>query len=202
MPNTWKTLFLEPSLVLNANDLPVLACYITRERRNTFGDGVTGIPDFRTELTMVFAGSQKLDVPEGSQTPPLLEDWMARLDDVLLRNPKFVNLTEGILSMDRTSQIAKVAETPVYEIRLEMVMQYTDYFEPIIPDDYLTMHVESRYPTAQTDPAEVQQVVAEYDVDQNARTAEGRNKGADDQGVARKSGRGNVETSGKRRAPQ
>ncbi|UGY13743.1 hypothetical protein HAP48_0035005 [Bradyrhizobium septentrionale] len=190
MPGTFKTFGLEPMLIINEADLPMVAVHIVRERRNALGDADIGPPKFRTELTLNISGSTKALTDEANQ-PSILEDWMSQLDTVLLRNPKFVNLSEGVLSMDRISQLAKVGETTLYEIRIEMVLQYTDWFEPIVPDDLKTIHVETRYPSPTSDPAEVQQVVAQYDLHQTQGTvADHAQPDADHQGLARPERRG------------
>ncbi|MCA1419488.1 hypothetical protein I6F24_12440 [Bradyrhizobium sp. BRP23] len=186
MPDTFKSFGLEPMLIINGDDLPMIAVHILRERRNALGDADIGPPKFRTELTLGISGSIKALTDEANQ-PSILEEWMSQIDTVLLRNPQFVNMSEGVLSMDRLSQLAKVGETTLYEIRIEMVLQYTDWFEPIVPDDLKTIHVETRYPSATTDPAEVQQVVTQYDFDQTQGTGAGApEQGADHQGLARR----------------
>ncbi|MGY3130111.1 hypothetical protein ACVWZM_000793 [Bradyrhizobium sp. USDA 4501] len=199
MPDTFKSFGLEPMLIINGDDLPMIAVHILRERRNGTYDA--GVPFFRTELTLGISGSIKAKTDEANQ-PSILEDWMSQIDIVLLRDPQFVNLSDRIVSMDRTSQLAKVGETTLYEIRIEMVMQYEDWFEPIVPDDLRTIHVETRYPSPTTDPAEVQQVVTQYDLDQTQRAREHQGAAdSDHQGMAGTERR-HPGASGQRPAPR
>jgi hypothetical protein len=93
------------------------------------------------------------------------------LDDILLTNPKFVRLVEGFTGMDRQSQYAKVGETTLFEIRVEMVMEFTGWFDPVVNDDFNTLHIETRYPSYDTDPDEVMQIIRQYDLTQNEITA-------------------------------
>ncbi|WP_370135404.1 hypothetical protein [Bradyrhizobium sp. USDA 313] len=199
MPGTFKSFGLEPMLIINPDDLPMIAVHILREKRNSDGDA--GVPSFEVDLTLGISGSIKAKTDEANQ-PSILEDWMTQLDTVLLRNPEFVNMSSQVLSMDRTSQLAKVGETTLYEIRIEMVLRYQDWFEPIVPDDLKTIHVETRYPSPTTDPAEVQQVVTQYDLDQTQRAREHQGAADNDhQGVAGTERR-DLGASGQRPAPR
>jgi hypothetical protein len=56
---------------------------------------------------------------------------------------------------------------PIAELRFTLTCDLgTLDFPPVIEDQFLTMHVETRYP-AGSDPAEIQQTTAEYDIPQN-----------------------------------
>ncbi len=147
------------------DDLPLLMVYILRERRSPDGDANAGEPRFVHRVHLGIAGAVALS-DDGAQLETL-EAMMANIDDVLLTDPRFINMFEGIESMDRRSQYASVAETPLGEIQIEMVVTFRSYWEPKVPDDFAVLHVETRYPTAATDPAEVHQLTREHDVPQN-----------------------------------
>jgi hypothetical protein len=157
-----------PMLQVQPTDLPVLGIYILRERREQDGQANQGEPHFKHTLTMGFSGGVHVRTDNQNELNAL-EETMSALDELLLTDPRFVNLTEGITSMDRISQYAKIGETTLFEIRVEMTMEWSSRWEPVITDDFNTLHVESRYPSPTTDPAEVQQVVAQYDIPQNAK---------------------------------
>lgn len=162
----FKTYRKTPMLMVDPSDLPTLGVFIMRERRRADGDENAGEPRFIHELTLGFSGAENLETDKVGALATL-EETMSLVDDALLTDPRFVNLTEGVLSMDRQSQYSKVGETSLAEIRVEMVLKFRTRYPPVIPDDLETIHVESRYPKSDVDPAEVQQIVREYDIEQN-----------------------------------
>jgi hypothetical protein len=169
MTGKFVSYWLNPMTQINPGDLPAVAVHILRERRTADGDANCGPPKFVHQLSLGISGSISMvtDDISGAAPPVVLEDWMTQIDDLLLRDPRFVNLSEGVLSMDRLHQYAKTGETSLFEIRVEMVVQFRSNYEPVIVDDFETIHIESRYPSPDTDPAEVQQVVQQYDIPQN-----------------------------------
>jgi hypothetical protein len=165
----FKTYRKTPMLQIQPTDLPVLAVHIMRERRTAWGQRNQGEPKYQAELTLGFSGAVHVETDQQDELQAL-EQTMSELDEMLLCQPSFVNLTDGVESMDRLAQYAKVGEVTLFEIRVEMVLGLGQVlFEPNIPDDFLTIHVESRYPSPTTDPAQVQQIVAQYDIPQNAK---------------------------------
>jgi len=162
----FKKIIRTPTLIMNAGDLPLLGVYIVREERTADGDANTGPPHFVHRLTMHLNGAVNVETEAREEVLVDLEAWMSQIDDILLRNPKFVNLSEGILSMSRVSQFAKVNDTVLGEIRVEMVMQYRTRFEPVINDDFKTMHIKSVYPSPER-AGVTQQVESEFDIPQN-----------------------------------
>jgi hypothetical protein len=89
---------------------------------------------------------------------------MATLDDILLSDPAFVRMTEGVLGMDRVGQYAKVGEVTLFEIRVEMTIQFRSYFEPRIPDELHTIHVTTQYPDKAHVDSGTQQLTQVYDI--------------------------------------
>jgi hypothetical protein len=154
-----------PMLTAESKDLPVLGVYILREQRTALGDSNAGVPKFQHRLTLGFSGAIKVESDEENQLTDL-EDVMSQIDDLLLRAPAFVNLTEGIDSMDRLSQYAKIGEVSVAEIRIEMVLTWKEEFEPIIPDDLNVVHITTQYPgdRSATEDAGVLQITTEYEL--------------------------------------
>jgi hypothetical protein len=164
----FKTYRQTPMLQIQPTDLPVLGVHIMRERREQDGFANESEPHFKHVLTLGFSGAVHVQTDQQDQLQAL-EETMADLDDLLLADPRFVDLSEGITSMDRVSQYAKVGEITLFEIRVEMTMEFSSRFPPVITDDFLRVHVESRYPTATVDPAEIQQVIVQYDINENAK---------------------------------
>lgn len=155
-----------PMLQFNPDDLPSCAVYITRERRVPLGDANHGPPSFRHELTLSIAAAMAMRRQEQDELS-ILEERFDEIDVLLLRNPTWVAMTEGIQSVDRQSQYSKAGDTPVAEIKIEMVLTFNTIYEPIVDDDFEVLHVETRYPDSDVNPAEVQQVVVQYDIPQN-----------------------------------
>jgi hypothetical protein len=161
----FKTFKRTPMRQVAPGDLPLLGVYILRETRSPDGDANEGEPRFFHRLHLGIAGAISA-ADDGAQFSTL-ESMMAQIDDRLLTSPAFIRMIEGVEQMDRRSQYAIMGETPLAEIQIEMVVTFRTYWPPIIPDDLRTIHVETRYPKATTDPAEVQQVVEQYDIPQN-----------------------------------
>jgi hypothetical protein len=181
----FKTYRKTPMLQVQPTDLPLLGVYILRERRTPMGNANHAEPKFKHDLTLGFSGAIHADTDDQNKLYAL-EEWMSELDDILLTDPKFVTLVEGFTAMDRQSQYAKVGETTLFEIRVEMQMEFSGWFDPKVEDDFNTLHIESRYPSIDADPDEVLQIIRQYDLTQNelkaalsnaARTKAGLNGG-------------------------
>jgi hypothetical protein len=155
-----------PMLQINKADLPIMGVYILREQRSADGDANVGVPKFLHHLTLGIAGAVSVESDAEGEFLGL-EDTMTAIDEFLLRKKSWLDLIEGVVSMDRKSQYSKVGEVSLAEIRVEMVVQFRSQYEPVIEDDFLTMHVKTAYPTAATTDSEVLQVEAEFDIPQN-----------------------------------
>ena len=141
----FKTYRQTPMLQVQPGDLPVLAVHILRERRSTDGQSNQAEPKFIHDLTLGFSGAVHVETDKQDQIHDL-EEWMATLDDILLSDPQFVNLTEGVTAMDRVGQYAKVGETTLFEIRIEMNVQFRSNFTPRIHDVLATVDVKTKVP--------------------------------------------------------
>lgn len=171
----FKTYRKTPMLQVNPGDLPVLGVYILREQRTPMGNANHAEPKFKHSLTLGFSGAIHADTDDQNKYY-LLEQAMSEVDDVLLTDPKFVNLVEGFTAMDRTSQYAKVGETTLFEIRVEMQMEFSGWFPPKVVDDFNLLHVTLQYPP-DVDPAVVLQIIRIYEINQNAKSKAGRPNG-------------------------
>jgi hypothetical protein len=162
----FKTYRNTPALQAQPIDLPVLGIYILRERRTALGSWNHAAPKFHFQLTLGLSGAVQADTGMDEQNQLLdLERWMTELDDFLLRDPGFVQMTEGIESMDRQSQYAKQGETTVFEIRVEMVLHYTGYYEPIVPDVLEKVVVDSQFPDKEHADSGTPQIHREYEIE-------------------------------------
>jgi hypothetical protein len=162
----FKTYRNTPALQVTPQDLPMLGVYILRERRVQSGHANHAIPDFQAELTLGFSGACQADTEDQNQLL-VLEEMMTELDDMLLTNAVYVKRVEGFTGMDRQSQYAKVGETTLFEIRVEMQMTYRTWFNPVVVDDFNTMHLTLQYPP-NVDPDSVLEIIRIYEINQNA----------------------------------
>lgn len=147
----FKTYRSTPMLQVQPGDLPVLAVHIMRERRAQDGQANQTVPHFKHAVTLGFSAAVQVDFNEQDQLQAY-EEVMSLLDDIILANVDFVKLTEGVTEMDRVSQYTKIGETTLFEIRVEMVIEFSSRFEPTIIDDLKKIHITTRFPTeAQAD---------------------------------------------------
>ena len=142
---TFKTYRQTPMLQVQPGDLPILAVHILRERRSPDGQGTQTSPRFIHDLTLGFSGAVNMENDKQDEINAL-EQWMATIDDILLSDATFTRLWEAVLGMDRVGQYAKVGETTLFEIRVEMNLQFRSYFEPRVPDDLKVIHIETQFP--------------------------------------------------------
>lgn len=162
---TWfKTYRITPMLQVQPQDLPVLGIYILRERREN-NQANQAEPKFNIALTLGFSGGVHVETAKQDQLSAL-EDAMSELYELLLREPTFVRMSEGISSMDRTSQFAKVGETTLYEIRIEMTLLNSEYHPPRVDDLFRTLHVTTQFPDKEHVDAGTPQIIREYDIPQ------------------------------------
>jgi hypothetical protein len=162
----FKTYRKTPMMQVTPADLPMLGVYILREQRTPMGNANHAEPKFKHSLTLGFSGAIHADTDDQNRYYQL-EEAMSEVDDVLLTDPKFVKLVEGFTAMDRQSQYAKVGETTLFEIRVEMQMEFSGWFPPKVEDDFNTLHVTLQYPP-DVDPDTVLQIIRIYEVNQNA----------------------------------
>jgi hypothetical protein len=143
--DTFKTYRRTPMLQIQPGDLPVLAVHLLRERRVVDGQSNQGEPMFIHDITLGFSGAVNMETDKQDQISAL-EEWMATIDDILFSDAGFVKMTEGFTAMDRVGQYAKVGETTLFEIRVEVSIQTRSYFEPRIHDVLATVDVKTKVP--------------------------------------------------------
>jgi hypothetical protein len=127
-------------------------------------------PHFKHALTMGFSGAIQVETDKQDELQAL-EEWMSELDDMLLCNPHFVNLTEGVTAMDRVGQYSKVGEVTLYEIRVEMTMEFSSTFPPVVIDDLKRVVVDTQFPDKEHADAGTPQLHREYELDTGTKSA-------------------------------
>jgi hypothetical protein len=145
---TFKTYRQTPMLQVQPGDLPVLGVHLLRERRIRPGNANHGEPEFVHDITLGFSGAVHVETDKQNDIHAL-EQWMAQLDDMLLSDPSFVNMAGGITAMDRVGQYAKVGETTLFEIRVEMSIASQSWFPPRVPDVLEKVVVDTQFPDAE-----------------------------------------------------
>lgn len=160
----FKTYRLTPMLQVQPGDLPILGVYLLRERRLQDGHANHTEPHFKHLMTLGFSGGVHVETDKQTDLPAL-EEMMSELDDVLLSDPHFVNLTEGVTEMDRVAQFAKVGETTLYEIRVEMSLEFSSRFPPRVPDDLKVVHVTTQFPDKEHVDSGTPQIERVYDIE-------------------------------------
>lgn len=173
----FKTYRKTPMMQVTPADLPMLGVYILREQGVALGSADHAEPKFQTTLTLGVSGAIHADTDDQNKFY-VLERSMAEVADALLSNPRFVKLTEGFPSADRISQYAKVGETTLFEIRVELQVAYSSWFPPKVDDDFNTLHVTLQYPPG-VDPDTVQEIIRVYELNENARQSKRLNGGQD-----------------------
>jgi hypothetical protein len=161
---TFKTYRQTPMLQVQPGDLPILAVHVLRERRAPDGQPNQTTPKFIHDLTLGFSGAVHVETDKQDQIHDL-EEWMATLDDILLSDPSFVRLTEGVTAMDRVGQYAKIGETTLFEIRVEMNIQFRSNFPPRVPDDLKVIHVTTQFPDKAHADSGTPQLEREYEIE-------------------------------------
>jgi hypothetical protein len=141
----FKTYRQTPMLQVQPGDLPVLAVHILRERRLPDGQSNQTMPKFIHDLTLGFSGAVHVETDKQNQISDL-EEWMSTVDDILLSDPSFTRMMEGVTAMDRVGQYAKIGETTLFEIRVEMNVQFRSYFDPRVPDDFKSVRITTQFP--------------------------------------------------------
>jgi hypothetical protein len=164
----FKTYRKTPMLQVQPGDLPVLAVHLLRERRIPDGQSNQAEPKFIHDLTLGFSGAVHVETDKQNDINDL-EEWMATVDDILLSDPAFVNLTEGVTAMDRVGQYAKIGETTLYEIRIEMNVQFRSHFTPRVPDTLEKVVITTQFPDKAHADAGTEQLVREYDIETTKR---------------------------------
>ena len=173
MGTRFKTYLRTPALQVQPHDLPMLGVFILREKSSPWGDAHTAEPKFLTQLTLGLSGAVHAETANQNQLLEL-EQWMADLLEILLGDPKYLHNVNGpptngfgVVGMDRQAQYAKVGETTLFEIRIEMVVQFTQHYPPRVVDDFKTLHVETQFPDKEHAESGTPQIVRVYDIPQN-----------------------------------
>lgn len=123
-----------PMLKLQPKKLPNLSVYLLRDVMVPDGDANAGEPRFLHNTHIGFSGAILADDEDAALLK--LDAIMARIPEVLFKDPTFVAMIEGVVSCDRRFVFSNIGETPMAEIQLEMVFSYRSDWEPNVPNDF------------------------------------------------------------------
>lgn len=160
----FKTYSRTPALNIEPQDLPLFAVYLLRDREQGIAPTM-GEPTFKQYCHLGIAG-MILQSNVDSQLQTLAAKLMAsRL--ALYTDPSFMRLIDGIESSDTRLQFGRTGELGTAEYQMELVVCFETVWPPNVVDDYLRLHLETRFPPPLTDPLATPQVVRAWDIEQN-----------------------------------
>ena len=159
-------------LIIQPSSIPFCGVYMLQEMMLPDGEPNTGEPRFRTAVRLGVSVIVQNNDPVAAENK--LDDAMQEISIGLFTDSTYYNnksfQIQGFTSASRQHVFGRVGtldnETPIAELRFELVVDLgIIYYPPNVPDTLEVIHLETRYP-AGSDPAEIQQVTSEYDLEQ------------------------------------
>lgn len=160
--------------VILTESIPFCGVYILQEFMASDGDAQAGQPRFRT--TVRYGVSVIIQDNDTEKAEWQLDKALQTISRGLFTDPTFYNNSyfkiQGFTGGKREhvfGHIGSDQQTPIAELRWELMcdLGVIDY-PPVVPDMLEVIHEETIFPDDTTgDPSRVQQVVVEYDIDQN-----------------------------------
>ena len=150
--------------------IPFLGVYFISEDLLPDGDANAGEPRFRSMT--VYGFSIIVQNNDAAAAENTLDDAWVLLTNGLFTDPSlYLNPKAQIQSYQRGTRTHQFGSTgsdnsiPIAECRFTLTIDLgVNDFPPIVPDVLSKVRLDTRYPTAGTDPDEVQQIGAEYDL--------------------------------------
>ncbi len=157
-------------LQIQLESLPLCGVYFIQELGSPDGESQTGETRFRTAVRIGF--SVMIVYNDGDAAEYELDNAYQALcglfSDPFFRRDGSTCLVQGFNTESRQhifGNLGQSNETPIAELRMELMVDLgTITFPTIITDDLNVIHVEVDYPYGRDD---VQNVVVEYDLEQN-----------------------------------
>jgi len=150
-------------------ELDLLACYMLSNDGIPDGNSTIGPVKLLEQVQIGFSGIIA-DSDSGS-IHRRLAVYTSALDELLLRDPSFVrfDLFQGVERRAIKFQTGQVGQTPCSEFHYLITFSVRNVWEPVITDDFLTMHLETIFPLGETadEIAHTLQVRAVWDIPQN-----------------------------------
>ena len=130
-----------PVRQLQPTDCPALTIVMGDEVANADEDATAGPPHFVHEATYHVSVLRAFDDPDTLDGK--IEDDCAAIQNLLLRNVGLNQMIEGITSMRRSRAFPQQGETYFVELRLELTVQFRTIWNPVTPDAFTGMDVDS-----------------------------------------------------------
>lgn len=149
-----------PVLTIQPEDLPCLSVYLLRDREQPFGDPNVAEPRFKQYAHLGISG---MILASNVDTQlEMLADKIAATRIALYTDTSFIRLIDGFESSDTKLVFSRAGETAMAEYQMELVVSFTTYWPPDVPDDFLRLHLETVFPSPE-EAAGVEQIVRVWD---------------------------------------
>lgn len=157
-----------PMETWQSTDLPLLAVFLVNEL--AVSDGNAGEPHFLHTLTI---GIQAVVLSSDNEAQrAAINAALGKIDLAILTDPPTLLNIEEVTQMQRQFKYGRTGETPFAQLSSAVSMTFRSRWPPFVPDDFLVLHVQTRFPAGADSNtiAQTQQVVAQWDILQNTNT--------------------------------
>jgi len=159
----FKTYRRTPALRVEPPDLPLITVYVLRDREQSVGDSNTGSPEFRHYVTLGLEGIINLsDVDQQLET---LAQLMLACRVAIYSDAGFIRMVEGVESSETRLVFNRKGENPTAGYQMELTVHFMTVWPPDVADDYLRLHLETRFPESQTQP--IPQIIRDWEIPQD-----------------------------------
>lgn len=154
-----------PAMTMQPEDLPCLAIYLLGDREQALGNYNHGEPKFLERVTLGIAGM--IAVTDVDAQLEWLANKVLLTRIALYTDPSFIELISGFEASVMKLVFERVGELPIAQYMMELTICFETIWPPLVLDDYLRLHLESRYPPPETDPNVRPQIIRKWDIEQN-----------------------------------
>jgi hypothetical protein len=123
-----------PMLDVDPKHLPSLSVFLMRDLATADGDANAGEPSFYHQCSIgvsaLMLANDEDDMLVKVRAVP------ERVSAVLLTDPTFVAMIEGVASMDRKVVYPRIGDASFAEVQIEYVFTYRTDYPPNVPDDF------------------------------------------------------------------
>jgi hypothetical protein len=162
------------AIQVQPENIPFAAVYFIEE--TSLPDGDANIGDIRFRTTARYGISVIVQNNDSVAAELILDAAMNSINS-MFKNPDLYNWDGGadetkiqaFIRGARSHQFGNIGqnnELPIAELRYDLTVDLgVILFDPPVDDDFITFHVETRYPGGK-DSSQIQQVTAQYDIPQ------------------------------------
>lgn len=162
------------AIQIQPENIPFAAVYFIEETSLPSGDANIGDIRFRTTARY---GISVIIQNNDSQAAEIILDAAMNAITQMFKNPKLYNWNgkpdeakiQAFIRGARSHQFGNIGqnnELPIAELRYDLTVDLGEIlYDPPVTDDFITFHVETRYPGGK-DSTGIQQISAQYDIPQ------------------------------------